>query len=507
MQAQHRMLLGERHLDVRVETVFNLIEQPFVVKVFAKDVDGAIFPVGIPISLSLVDKTEKTFPVGALSSGSITVLPIRTGLTNGQGEFQIVVGERADLNGLVCIRATSGTEWRGDSSFFMLAIHSIQVVEEPSQLFYKDQGGRSARLTVGVALKTHSQINPPPLPLKLSLLYDSGVEVNDQTILVPIGAATVTAGEGLVSQVSFLITEVSRNHRGQKFRIRLSADTDSMPDMKAVAPAFTAAIEVRSKPKDGAKKKSGAHRHRETRSATPTLFEPLPVPQLLEKVETHLRNKEWETLPCGETSVRVCRSCGSVDTGGTDASGGGQHDAACPLYELLHQLHLHTQPEDERVQAGGEGPQTRAGKRRRKPSVMTGPPQPSPPAARIKMQETTDEGYHHHNYLSLRDESIGGRTRAPAEGGGSMMSAPLQVPHMLRSQYHHTMAGGGHYAGLGNSDTCAHTQNTHAHNTHAHPQQAYAQYRAPRPASSSCTSDADDEEDHALNMEGAWMEG
>ena len=117
-------------------------------------------------------------------------------------------------------------------------------------IFYKDEGGRDKCLHLAVSLcgRDGDVIKGQHVPLKVTLLYDNneGTEVMKQSETLRIIGPRKQfidpdSGE---STILFRIEDVSKNHQGNKFKLKVAPDGSRVLD---VATAITPAIIVRSK--------------------------------------------------------------------------------------------------------------------------------------------------------------------------------------------------------------------------------------------------------------------
>jgi len=122
------------------------------------------------------------------------------------------------------------------------------VVEDWPEIWYKDEGGKDNFLSIRVRLVDHQ--NQPVLSrcfqLFLTLVYDNDVRsvVTRQDKLRLLGPRKIYIDpETGCCSLSFRIDDVSKNHQGLGFRIRIDAETS----IEDVAPAFTPSVSVRSK--------------------------------------------------------------------------------------------------------------------------------------------------------------------------------------------------------------------------------------------------------------------
>ncbi|EQC32092.1 hypothetical protein SDRG_10288 [Saprolegnia diclina VS20] len=122
--------------------------------------------------------------------------------------------------------------------------HHLVVQDALPDVWYKDEGSRDKCLEIAVHLVDHTgaRVKNRPLPLTMTLLYESGVVVFKQDILKvsPESERGIDVHGRALLRVR--IEDVSRNHQSQPFRLKIEP-TESTD----VAPDITSAITVRSK--------------------------------------------------------------------------------------------------------------------------------------------------------------------------------------------------------------------------------------------------------------------
>jgi hypothetical protein len=123
-------------------------------------------------------------------------------------------------------------------------------------VWYKDEGGKDKCIELKVSLsdecdrKVHNRV----VPLKATLIYECGQEVQQQNILViNLHDSKVSIDESGEGIIKLRINEVSNRHRSQRFQIMVSAE--HQPDCSDISPAFSIPVDVKSKrnnrPRDG----------------------------------------------------------------------------------------------------------------------------------------------------------------------------------------------------------------------------------------------------------------
>lgn len=132
--------------------------------------------------------------------------------------------------------------------------HRLVIDDGPwEDPWYKDEGGRDKCIELFVRLvdSDGGLVTNRRVPLKVSLLYDKDlIAVTNQDILKqfgPSGEGSDMLVESGVSEVKVRIEDVSKNHQGQNFRIKVAPDTMKSPTDCDVAHDLSRAVTVRSK--------------------------------------------------------------------------------------------------------------------------------------------------------------------------------------------------------------------------------------------------------------------
>jgi hypothetical protein len=126
----------------------------------------------------------------------------------------------------------------------------VSTTEEWGSIWYKDEGGRDKSMEViAEAYDKDNQVVREKIPLNLTLFYDSEtpVQVSNQDLLKAQGSERKLQLDKSTgrARVRFRIEDVSKNHQGQNFILRIAADKKD--EQHAVAPGFSPAVSVRSK--------------------------------------------------------------------------------------------------------------------------------------------------------------------------------------------------------------------------------------------------------------------
>eukprot|EP00535_Pseudo-nitzschia_heimii_P000628 CAMPEP_0197180000 /NCGR_PEP_ID=MMETSP1423-20130617/4770_1 /TAXON_ID=476441 /ORGANISM="Pseudo-nitzschia heimii, Strain UNC1101" /LENGTH=749 /DNA_ID=CAMNT_0042630015 /DNA_START=253 /DNA_END=2502 /DNA_ORIENTATION=+ len=121
-------------------------------------------------------------------------------------------------------------------------------------VWYKDEGGRDKSMEVFVAIydKDGQLKTGENIPLNPILCYkvDKGEResvVANQDILRTLGSSNIVLDKDTgKTRLRFRVEDVSKNHQGQDFILKIAPDTRSKR-YKDIAPAYTPAVNVRSK--------------------------------------------------------------------------------------------------------------------------------------------------------------------------------------------------------------------------------------------------------------------
>lgn len=117
-------------------------------------------------------------------------------------------------------------------------------------IWYKDEGGRDRGIEIIASLCDRYQqiVKNVKVPLHLTLCYadDNPEPVSNQDILRPLKTIDRYKIDDITgyTTIRFRIEDVSKNHQGQKFCVKVEADAKKFKD---VAPAYTPSVSVRSK--------------------------------------------------------------------------------------------------------------------------------------------------------------------------------------------------------------------------------------------------------------------
>lgn len=128
------------------------------------------------------------------------------------------------------------------------------VEDDWDNVWYKDEGGRDKSMEIFVAIydKDGQLKTGENIPLSPVLCYKVDEElpesrVANQDILRTLGSTNIVLDKDTGrTRLRFRVEDVSKNHQGQDFILKISPDPRSKK-YKDIAPAFTPAVNVRSK--------------------------------------------------------------------------------------------------------------------------------------------------------------------------------------------------------------------------------------------------------------------
>lgn len=127
--------------------------------------------------------------------------------------------------------------------------HRLMIQEKLPELWYKDEGGRDKCMTLPIFLvnSKNERVGNRPVPLRVTLLYENEHPVLKQDILKMSPDCQRTIDSTGKAVLKLRIEDVSKNHQGQAFRLKVEADTAQSPLNFDVAYDLSSSISVRSK--------------------------------------------------------------------------------------------------------------------------------------------------------------------------------------------------------------------------------------------------------------------
>ncbi|DBA02424.1 TPA: hypothetical protein N0F65_008638 [Lagenidium giganteum] len=127
--------------------------------------------------------------------------------------------------------------------------HRLMIQENLPELWYKDEGGRDKCMTLPIFLvnEKNERVGSRPVPLRVTLLYENEHPVLKQDILKMSPDCQRTIDSSGKALLKLRIEDVSKNHQGQAFRLKVEPDTAQSPMHFDVAYDLSSTISVRSK--------------------------------------------------------------------------------------------------------------------------------------------------------------------------------------------------------------------------------------------------------------------
>lgn len=138
--------------------------------------------------------------------------------------------------------------------------YKVEIKTNLPPLFFKDQGGQHNCMELLALLVDEAGLQPPRQRLEslarpgqfiAELLYESGEFVKEQTIL---SVKTLHVGLDGIITCRFRISDVSKRHLSQRFRIRIVPSVHLSPENNDIAGVVSSPVEVRSKQKKNEEK-------------------------------------------------------------------------------------------------------------------------------------------------------------------------------------------------------------------------------------------------------------
>jgi hypothetical protein len=142
----------------------------------------------------------------------------------------------------------------------MTVIQQRLIIQEKlPELWYKDEGGRDKCMTLPIFLvnEKNERVGDRPVPLRVTLLYENEHPVLKQDILKMSPDCQRTIDSSGKALLKLRIEDVSKNHQGQAFRLKVEPDTAQSPMNFDVAFDLSSTISVRSKRNKRRQTKSG----------------------------------------------------------------------------------------------------------------------------------------------------------------------------------------------------------------------------------------------------------
>ncbi|CAI5730949.1 unnamed protein product [Peronospora destructor] len=233
-------------------------DDPFELTVYLVDpADHLKSDVTVPLNVELYS-AEKMMPV---EKNILHIDPSTKPIMNGDGicklrmsisECSMALGNRkfvlhisaATTKETVNLNVTPAV-----TSEMTVIQHRLLVQEKLPELWYKDEGGRDKCMTLPIYLMNakNERVGNRPVPLRVTLLYENEHPVLKQDILKMSPDCQQTIDSTGKAVLKLRIEDVSKNHQGQAFRLKVEADTAQSPLNFDVAYDLSSSISVRSK--------------------------------------------------------------------------------------------------------------------------------------------------------------------------------------------------------------------------------------------------------------------
>ncbi|KAG7395890.1 hypothetical protein PHYBOEH_003054 [Phytophthora boehmeriae] len=232
-------------------------DEPFELTVYLVDpADHLKSGLTVPLNVELYS-AEKMLPV---EKDILHIDPTTKPVMNGDGicklrmsisECSMALGNRKFV---IHISAASTKDVNQNvtpavTSEMTVIQHRLLIQEKLPELWYKDEGGRDKCMTLPIFLVNakNERVGNRPVPLRVTLLYENEHPVLKQDILKMSPDCQRTIDSTGKAVLKLRIEDVSKNHQGQAFRLKVEADTAQSPLNFDVAYDLSSSISVRSK--------------------------------------------------------------------------------------------------------------------------------------------------------------------------------------------------------------------------------------------------------------------
>ncbi|KAK1946049.1 hypothetical protein P3T76_003097 [Phytophthora citrophthora] len=233
-------------------------DDPFELTVYLVDpADHLKSGITVPLNVELY-AAEKMMPV---EKDILHIDPSTKPVMNGDGicKLRVSISECSMALGnrkfVIHISATATKEnlslnvTPAITSEMTVIQHRLLIQEKLPELWYKDEGGRDKCMTLPIFLVNakNERVGNRPVPLRVTLLYENEHPVLKQDILKMSPDCQRTIDSTGKAVLKLRIEDVSKNHQGQAFRLKVEADTAQSPLNFDVAYDLSSSISVRSK--------------------------------------------------------------------------------------------------------------------------------------------------------------------------------------------------------------------------------------------------------------------
>ena len=190
-------------------------------------------------------------------------------------------------------------------------------------------------MDVRIDTSTPHTLDLSGIPLQLTLLYEDGISLTDQSVLqlVPEGCSSISTGAGGQAIIRFRVNEVSKNHRNQKFVVEIAANISRVIDTPHIISCRSSPILVLSKRKKRRAEQAGL-------PSVPARSPPAQLGPLGVRAYTILQQCEWQVVgaaldfqtqaPDPAHAIVRCPMCNTICMGTHRA-----HAQGCELRRML----------------------------------------------------------------------------------------------------------------------------------------------------------------------------
>ncbi|GLE00443.1 hypothetical protein PINS_up009200 [Pythium insidiosum] len=236
---------------------FPFRDHPFDITVYLVDSsDHLKSGITVPLNVELYS-AEKMVPV---EKQIMHIDPSTKPVMNGDGicKLRVRISEcsMALGNRKFCIHISASKQALPDfnvvpavTSEMTVIQHRLMIQENLPELWYKDEGGRDKCMTLPIFLVNEKgeRVQNRQVPLRVTLLYENEHPVLKQDILKMSPDCQRLIDNTGKALLKLRIEDVSKNHQGQAFRLKVEPDTAQSPMNFDVAFDLSSTISVRSK--------------------------------------------------------------------------------------------------------------------------------------------------------------------------------------------------------------------------------------------------------------------
>jgi hypothetical protein len=232
---------------------YPFVNDKFDVHVYLVDeVDQRKHDLEIPLKVSSFYEGDEPCPSGLVDiSGSCVIGH------NGVGHISITIKQVSSAQGNKRIylqfkaKETHHAAIASVKTPPMCCVRHKLVIEESDTapyVWYKDEGGKDKCIDLKIHLRDADDrtVHNRRVPLKATLLYACGQEVQQQSILQINPESRTIIDETGEAIVKYRVNEVSTRHRSQMFRVLISPDPLHAQNAD-ISPAMAVPVDVKSK--------------------------------------------------------------------------------------------------------------------------------------------------------------------------------------------------------------------------------------------------------------------